>query len=151
MAAKRGSYPHPVLDRLQLIVQYGVGDRGHQAKLWQPVRQKVIKWQDFHARRTATIPALSYRDGGTFIIIRQERPDQPVQLHRLNGINRDIYLACRRPVPIKSLLSTFNSVTEQALTRFLADLERKKLMFHDRGMWLALAVRRGQSDGETGN
>ena len=90
----------------------------------------------------STTPSLSYRNGGDFIIIRQEHPDVQTQHHRLTGMSREIYLACRKPVPIKSLLSDFNSVTEKALTIFLDDLENKRLLFRDEEMCLALAVHR---------
>ena len=97
-------------------------------------------WQDFHRERTSPQPALCYRDGGDFLIIRQERPGQPVLHHRLQGTSRAIYLHCRQPVEQKELLQTFKRVKEEHLIRFLADLTHKHLLFQDDGRCLALAV-----------
>ena len=138
----RKLYPGNILTRLDLLIKQGTGDREQQRKIWRPVRKKMKEWTVFHNNRTGSIPALSYRDGGGFIIIRQEYPDRPTEHHRLTGISAEIYLACKTPVAIKSLLSGFNSVTEKALTVFLSDLENKKLLFRDRDMCLALAVQR---------
>lgn len=138
----RKLYPEPLLNKLKLLVNQGAGDRKRQQHIWRPVRKKIKEWATFHQNRTKTIPPLSCRDGGDFIIIRQERPGEATQHHRLTGISRKIYLACAAPVTTKTLLGAFNSVTEKALTAFLDDLEEKKLVFRDRDQCLALAVRR---------
>ena len=88
--------------------------------------------------------ALSYREGGDFIIIRQDRPGQPIQKHRLTETSRKIYLACRTPISINSLLNEFNSVTEKALRMFLNDLEEKKLVYSNHDQYLALAVQQSE-------
>jgi len=134
-------YPPDILKKLDMLIMQGTGDRMHQRKLWQPVRKKIAAWKQFHSARKRTDLPLSYREGDDFIIIRQELPDKPVQHHRLTATSQHIYLACKTPVTIKSLLGRFNSVTEKALRTFLADLERKKLVFRDKNKYLALAVR----------
>jgi len=137
----RKLFPAEVLSRLELLIKQGTGDRRRQRILWRPVRKRLQEWRDFHAARSSDAPALSYRDGGDFIIIRQEIPGQPVQQHRLAGMSARIYLACDQPVAIKTLLRAFKSVTEKALRAFLADLEGKKLLFSNEETYLALAVR----------
>lgn len=143
--SNRKLYPAPILARLDLLIKEGTGDRSRQKTIWRPVREKIRQWKAFHENRTADLPALSYREGEDFIIIRQERPGQQTRHHRLTGTSGKIYLACRSPVTIKSLLRGFNSVTEKALTVFLADLEKKKLLFRDGDKCLALAVHRSAS------
>jgi ribosomal peptide maturation radical SAM protein 1 len=138
----RKLYPAPILARLELLIKQGTGDRSHQKTIWRPVRKKIREWAAFHQNRTGNIPALNYRAGGDFIIIRQERPGKPTQHHRLTGMSGKIYLACKDPISIKTLLRDFNSVTEKAMTVFLDDLENKKLLFRDKDMCLALAVQR---------
>ena len=138
----RKLYPESILTRLDLLIKQGNGDRKNQKTIWRPVRKKIMEWTTFHKNRNNKNPALSYKDGGDFIIIRQERPGEPTQHHRLTGMSRRIYLACNNPVSIKTLLHEFNSVTEKALTVFLNDLESKKLIFQDRDLCLALAVHR---------
>ncbi|GAB4341019.1 MAG: RiPP maturation radical SAM C-methyltransferase [Desulfobulbaceae bacterium] len=136
----RALYPRSVLKRLDLLIRQGVGDRQVQRRIWAPVRNKIEWWRAFHEKRSATGPPLGFRDGGDFLIIRQERPEKPTLHHRLAGLSRAIYLACSTPVTIQSLLRTFDSVTEERLIRFLDDLEEKKLLFREGGRCLALAV-----------
>jgi ribosomal peptide maturation radical SAM protein 1 len=140
--SNRKLYPAPILARLNLLIKEGTGDRSRQKTIWRPVRNKIRQWRAFHENRTSDLPALSYREGDDFIIIRQERPGQQTRQHRLTGTSGKIYLACRSPVSTKSLLRGFNSVTEKALTVFLEDLENKKLIFRDGDKCLALAVHR---------
>ncbi len=138
----RKLYPASVLSRLVMLIKYGRGDHGYQKRLWKPVREKMQAWAEFHQQRKNTcLPPLSYRDGGDFIIIRQERPGGPALQHRLRDLSRKIYLACDQPVAIKELLHTFNSITEEKLSTFLAGLEQKHLLFRDQDDCLALAVR----------
>ena len=137
----RRLYPRQILARLTLLIATGTGGRGHQANLWRPVRQKMREWEQFHRQRSEMSPALSYREGGEFIIIRQERPSQPVLHHRLHGLSRQLYLACATPVARKSLLKEHKSITGQQLDAFLRDLEQKRLLFRHGDQCLALAIR----------
>ncbi len=114
----RALYPATLLDRVPMLVRSGRGDRERQRRLWRPVRQALRAWREFHCQRTSRQPALCYRDGGDFLVIRQERPGQPVLHHRLHGTSRAIYLHCRRPVAQKELLQTFGRVKEEQLVRF---------------------------------
>jgi len=135
-------YPENILARLRMLVEYGIGERRHQKALWRPVRKKMKAWEAFHRGRRSSPPPLTYREGGDFIIIRQERPGgQPVLHHRLNGPSRAVYLACRRPIPKKDLLRHCPSVTDKQLDAFLDDLESKRLLFRSSDRVLALAVR----------
>lgn len=138
----RRLYPEKILARLGMLIEYGIGDRRHQKRLWRPVRRKMMAWADFHNRRKDPSPPLTYREGGDFIIIRQERPGRPVLHHRLRGPSRAIYLGCSEPVTKNELLRRHSSVSEEQLTGFLDDLERKHLLFRNNDGFLALAVRR---------
>jgi ribosomal peptide maturation radical SAM protein 1 len=137
----RSLYPPEILAQLTMLIDTGKGGRGRQHALWRPVRKKMKAWAEFHRQRTDPGPALSYRDGGEFIIIRQERPGQPVLHHRLHGLSRRLYLACAIPVARKSLLKKSKSITGQQLDAFLGDLEQKRLLFRHNDQYLALAVR----------
>jgi len=137
----RRLYPREILAQLTLLIDAGRGRRGRQDILWRPVRNKMKVWAAFHRQRTDPGPALSYRDGGEFIIIRQELPGQPVLHHRLHGLSRRLYLACATPVAKKTLLKKSKSVTGQQLDAFLGDLEQKRLLFRHNDQCLALAVR----------
>lgn len=135
-------YPAAILNRLDMLIKSYRGDRTIQAARWKPIRNKIDKWHSFHNNRPdPSIPALSYRDGGTFLNIRQELPDcQPLH-HRLRGLSRQIYLACEQQIAKKELLSRFSQVTKEQLFTFLADLEQKNILYCDTKSCLALAVR----------
>jgi ribosomal peptide maturation radical SAM protein 1 len=135
-------YPAPVLQQLDMLIKSYRGDRTVQKKQWQPVRAKIEQWHTFHRQRQdPSIPALSYRDGGSFIDIRQELPNSPPLHHRLSGLSRKIYLACEQPITKNRLLSSFSQVTKKQLLTFLTDLEQKKILFSNTTSCLALAVR----------
>ncbi|MBM9537354.1 RiPP maturation radical SAM C-methyltransferase [Desulfobulbus alkaliphilus] len=133
-------FPAYFLSQVDMLIQSYRGDRQHQKKLWAPVRRQIAAWTDFHNRRDPRQPALCYRDGSDFLLIRQERAGQPTLHHRLRGLSRKIYLQCRQPVRQKELLQTFNRVKEEQLKHFLADLAEKGLLFQDQDACLALAV-----------
>ena len=138
----RKLYPPKILARLDMLTKSYRGDRTIQRARWKMVRNKIKQWHAFHNKRdNPATPALSYRDGGTFLIIRQELPDQAPLKHRLYGLSRQIYLACERPVPRKELLSRFSQVTKEQLFTFLADLEHKNILYCNTTACLALAVR----------
>ncbi len=135
-------YPPALLKQLDMLIKSYRGDRTLQKKQWQPVRVKIQEWHAFHRqRKDASIPALSYRDGGTFIDIRQELPDSPPLHHRLSGLSRKIYLACEQPVTKNRLLTSFSQVTKEQLITFLTDLQQKKVLYSNATSCLALAVR----------
>ncbi len=137
----RQLYPEHLLPDLEMLIHSFRGDRIVQRRIWKPVREKIRLWRDFHARRDSGQTPLSCRRGNGFILIRQERPEHETLHHRLHGLSQKIYLSCCRPVPIKTLLREFNSITEKQLTNFLTDLERKRLLYRDKDTCLALAVR----------
>lgn len=137
----RDLFPEKVIHRLEMLINSYRGDRGRQKKLWQPVRDKIESWHDFHCQRQSAQPPLSYRDGNSFLIIRQERPGQPVYHHRLKGQSRALYTACRQPITKKKLLLAFSRIKEEQLVDFLEDLVAKHLMVKHDDTYLALAFR----------
>ncbi len=140
-------YPDSILRNLKLLIQSYRGDRSKQRQLWQPVRKKLQLWAEFHAKRPdKTVPPLSYRDGETFLIIRQEQLTGKVLHHRLRGMSRKIYLACQEIISKKELLAEFNSIKREQIFSFLNDLESKHLVFTNKEHVLALAVKNIQKD-----
>jgi len=139
-ANNRLLYPPEILAKLDLLIWSYRGDRVLQRRRWRPVRRALRRWQEFHEKRRSSRPALSMRDGGDFLIIRQERPDSPVLHQRLKGLSRRIYLACGEPVEKKVLLERFRTVKEDQLSGFLRQMRDKKLMAGRNDRWLALAV-----------
>ncbi len=142
--------PHPKIKKLfppryhnsleQLINGYR-GDRQLQHQLWKPVYKKIEQWQNFHNMRAdkKSVP-LQYRDGGTFLIIRQEQlSGQPLQ-HRLRGLSREIYLFCHTPQSINDILGYFKSIKEKSLVVFISELCQKRLMFQEDDKVMSLAI-----------
>jgi ribosomal peptide maturation radical SAM protein 1 len=118
------------------------GGRVRQREIWRPVADKVAAWHAFHRRRhPSSRPALGYRDGGEYLIIRQERVDGPPLQHRLRGISRELYLYCDRIRTREQVQQRFPKIPPSSLGRFLAELQDKRLMFLDGNRILALAVR----------
>jgi len=135
-------FPAGIGAELTLLIKGFRGDRAGQRKLWAPVQAKVKRWRQYHrSRNKMERLLLCYRDGGDFLIIRQELPDKKVLHHRLRGISRQIYLACEEISDLPGLTGMFPSFTRQQIEKFLDDLVAKRLVFREQERFLALAVR----------
>jgi len=146
----RSLYPPKILESMKMLIKGYRGDRKKQHRIWRPVVSKVLEWQAFHLQRGCAAnlkPPLAYRDGGSFLIIRQEVPGRSPLRHRLLGTSRKIYLACDRIIKIDELLKAFPDTTEKKLITFLENLVEKKIMFRDKDKFLALAIHQGHSNG----
>jgi len=136
-------FPKEILARIDLLVKGYRGDQALQRKLWQPVSEKINTWRQYHARRRESAlqkPLLSYRDGNSFLLIRQELADGNIQNHRLQGTSRQIYLSCMDIVSDEELFEKFPHVSAKNILTFLSDLTTKKILFCENNKYLALAV-----------
>jgi ribosomal peptide maturation radical SAM protein 1 len=137
----RGLFPEAILTNLDLLINGYRGNKKGQRRSWQPVNRKIAQWQDFHAQReNSAIPALSYRDGGTFLIIRQEQLRGPCLHHRLRGTSRQIYLFCETIRTLDELVRQFPTIPSRTMEEFLVDLTQKRILFREGDRLLALAI-----------
>lgn len=142
--ASRKIFPGQILRTLPLLVMDYCGDRARQKKIWRPVVRKIQTWQDFHRKRCRSAqehPPLSYRDGEGYIIIRQEKADRATRHHRLQKQSREIYLFCEKIRTLHELHEKFPACKENQLRNFLRELVDKRLLYEEKGRYLALAVR----------
>lgn len=140
-AKNRSLFPARYIRSMTMLINSYRGDKKHQQKAWRPIKQKIRAWQGFHKQRVKCRQhPLNYRDGGTFLIIRQERLSAPPLLHRLRGTSRMIYLCCEQPIKITTLLSRFPRISERSLQNFINEMCDKRLMFQENGRALSLAV-----------
>jgi ribosomal peptide maturation radical SAM protein 1 len=137
----RRLFPQGILAGMEMLIKEYRGDRSLQRRLWRPVTRKIAQWQAFHAGRDIHgIPPLSYRDGDSFLIIRQEQINGPCLHHRLRGTSRAIYLYCRKIRDINDVVRQFPTIQPKALYDFLADLTAKRILFQEGTQVLALAI-----------
>ncbi len=137
----RELFPADISDNLTLLIKDFRGNKTEQRKLWRPVRQKLEEWQKFHNTRKNSIRhPLSYRDGGTFIIIRQELPGGRVLRHRLQGKSRELYLFCCTIRQQNEIAQHFPDLPEKSVLNFFDDLSKKGLLFRENHACLALAI-----------
>ena len=139
----RRLFPGRVLQDIKLLVHDYRGDRTSQRKIWRPFVQKVKLWQNYHAKRKTSglaRPLLFFRDGGSFLLIRQELADGTVLHHRLKNSSRQIYLFCTQVRTSAEIIAEFPVLPRQKIISFLADLKKKRLLFSDNDKFLALAV-----------
>jgi len=135
-------FPENIASQLDMLIKDYRGDKTIQKRQWRPVRHKIRQWREFHAGRdNPSIPALSYRDGGTFLIIRQERLHEAPLLHRLRGTSRQLYLFCTVIRTLEEITTNFSRLTEQAILSFFHDLDTKRLLYQENNSFLALAIR----------
>ncbi len=103
--------------------------------------KRVKEWQNYYQQRgnMHTLP-LSYRDGGDFIIIRQEQMHGVVLNHKLKGLSRKIYLYCEEIQKLVNLCNGFPTISHENLENFLAEMVDKKLMFREDDQLISLAI-----------
>jgi len=135
-------FPKDILKNLTMLIQNYRGDRSIQRKQWKVVATKIESWKRFHGDRNSRQSPLSYRDGNSFLLIRQEQLTGPVLQHRLLGTSRKIYLYCRKIRSLSDISQEFPTLKEPALRGFLQDLSNKRLLFQEMDKFLALAINR---------
>lgn len=133
-------FPENGYSEMAMLIKDYVGDKTLQKKIWQPVKKKVKEWQKFHEKRNSTIPPLSYRNGGSFILIRQESQEGQVLLHRLYGASKDLYLYCATIRTIDEITTSFQKLTKKSILNFFTDLSNKRLLFREGKKFLSLAI-----------
>jgi ribosomal peptide maturation radical SAM protein 1 len=138
-------FPNDIAVNMDMLIQDYRGDKTAQKKRWQPVRRRIKQWQEFHEKRNGRlVPPLSYRDGVTFIVIRQERIDDAPLLHRLRGSSRLLYLYCQTIRSLEEIRTSFPKLLEKSILNFFADLSKKQLLYSENNKFLALAIRAGK-------
>jgi ribosomal peptide maturation radical SAM protein 1 len=138
-----GIFPSHVVESMQFTIQAYRGDLGYQKKLWQPVKKKLNAWKKAYDKlhrgpRHGNI--LRFRDGRSFLIIRQRRLDGEPLTHRLEGTSRAIYLYCQKHRALKRIIDRFSSIPSDRFEPFLKMMVDKKLMFEENDRYLSLAV-----------
>jgi ribosomal peptide maturation radical SAM protein 1 len=138
-----GIFPQDIVESMQFIIQAYRGDLGYQKRLWRPVKKKLKAWEKAYAKlhqgpKHGSI--LSFRDGRSFLIIRQRRLDGEPLTHRLEGTSRAIYLFCQKHRALKRIIDRFSSVPSDRIEPFLKMMVDKKLMFRENDRYLSLAV-----------
>ena len=138
-----GIFPPEVVESMQFTIQAYRGDIGYQKRLWQPVKKKLKDWKKAYAKLHQGAKhekILSFRDGRSFLIIRQRRLDSEPLTHRLEGTSRAIYLFCQRHRALKRIIDRFSFVPSDRIEPFLKMMVDKKLMFRENDRYLSLAV-----------
>lgn len=134
-------FPKKCHNSMTMLISSYRGDKSIQQQRWKPVRKLIAAWLLFHKNReNKSRPALSYRDGQQFLIIRQEQAGKATLHHRLRGLSRKIYLAALIPTKLSSIQDLFPQVSINALEQFIDEMCSKRLMFQESGRILSLAV-----------
>ena len=142
-AEKRYSmlFPGEVLENFSpLIFQY-VGDRKRQERQWRVVEKRLAFFQKRRKELGIKGSALTYRDGGHFLLIRQLMPDGKVLTHRLSGPSRTIYLHAMEPVKMEEIFSIVPEIPKRKIRDFIVQMASKRLMFSENGSVLSLACK----------
>ena len=96
-------------------------------------------------RQTNGGPALSYRDGGRFIVSSTSMfPKRPSSRHRLTGTSADIYRYCRTPRSLEQIAQRFSAFNRQQIRCFLQSMVVKGLTFAENDWYLSLAASRAR-------
>jgi len=136
-------FPKEILRSMVLMIQGYHGGVRFQQRLWRPVRERVRAWHRAYAEihcAPRSRPILSYRDGGTFLVIHERRKGKDPMTHRLQGASREIYLFCDRNRSFRSIARRFDRQGEDRLRAFLRMMQDKRLLYEENDRYLSLAV-----------
>jgi ribosomal peptide maturation radical SAM protein 1 len=136
-------FPPDVFNAMRFTIQSYRGDLGLQRKLWRPVKKKLRAWKKSYSelhKGPKHENILSFRDGKTFMIIRQKKLSGQPLTHRLEGTSRAIYLYCMQHQSLERILARFPSIGTDKIEAFLKIMVNKKLMFREDDHYLSLAV-----------
>ncbi|MFO7554857.1 MAG: RiPP maturation radical SAM C-methyltransferase [Desulfobacterales bacterium] len=138
-----GIFPREVVESIRFAIQAYRGDLEYQKKLWRPVKTKLNTWKNVYAKLHQGPKhehILSFRDGRSFMVIRQRRFEREPLTHRLEGTSRAIYLFCQKHRGIKRIIGCFSAIPADRIETFLKMMVDKKLMFRENDRYLSLAV-----------
>jgi hypothetical protein len=131
-----GIFPPDVFESMQFTIQTYRGDLGYQKKKLKAWKKAYVKLHQGPKHENI----LSFRDGRSFLIIRQRRLDGEPLTHRLEGTSRAIYLFCQKHRALKRIIDRFSSIPSDRIEPFLKMMVDKKLMFRENDRYLSLAV-----------
>jgi ribosomal peptide maturation radical SAM protein 1 len=133
MPAYAQVYPLPE-EELQELAYYFVDPR----RQWNEAHRELIRFCQLWFRSYWTMPALlSLSDNGKVLDILDTRQCAVARRQQLEGLEREVYLACDKAAPLKSLRSQFGDQVES----ILAYQVERKLTLVINGRYLALGVR----------
>ena len=135
--------PNSLGTTLCLMIKTYRGDRTRQERLWRPVARRIGLWQKQYQslrRQHIPLPLLSYRDGGTFLLIRRRSKGAELETFRLRKSSRTIYRFCETRRSIGAIRRQFPNFTADQLQHFISDMVAKRLMFQEGKQVLSLAV-----------
>jgi ribosomal peptide maturation radical SAM protein 1 len=104
---------------------------------WTPVREAVQQWEALHVGRTEHL--LRYRDGGSFIVIMDERGEQNLE-GVFEGLQRDVYMECMEIRSFQQLCRRFPSASPEQIREALDMFVQAGLMFPEDDRFLSLAM-----------
>ncbi|MBW2135347.1 MAG: RiPP maturation radical SAM C-methyltransferase [Deltaproteobacteria bacterium] len=137
-------WPESQFPHLKLVKQGYQVNQNSARTSWRPVLRALNDWQKHYQALERAYPGqphLSYRDGGSFLLIKRLQKSLPHQNFRLQGRSREIYLYCRSPRSLNQIHQQFPHFSPERLTAFLDGLVSQRLMFREGQTFLALALR----------
>ena len=124
-----------------IICDYMGTKRADRSK-WQPVRVAMKKWHDFWTNHSINDPPLTYRDGGSVLMVRQSSEDGTIYQHRFTGASREMFLDMLKPMRLEFIFTKYDKIPKDRIMAFLKDLSQKHIVYSNGIEALALPVRK---------
>ncbi|AJY31402.1 bacteriocin maturation radical SAM 1 family protein [Burkholderia thailandensis 34] len=128
--------------RITQVVPFDTLDRDALCEEWAAVEREVTRWRTRHqqAQAEGVVQLLSWRDAGSALIVSDERGDEPLAIE-LEGVAREVLLACDRLVRKRDLCERVRGLDESTLHTVLQRLNDQKLVVQEGAWVIALPVR----------
>lgn len=130
------------LTQLAYSFEYRYRDGRDPETYVEPLRRVIATWQ---ATREAGYRSLRYRRGPDFLVVRDRRPTVEPADYTLSESEARIYLACEDGASVAQVCEALPAATRKEVSAddvraFLDELVASRLMYHEEGRYLALAL-----------
>ena len=132
----RVALPEAIYDEL-VLMERACERQGERAD-WTPVVEACNEWAALH-EESGGRPLLRYRDGGSFLVIDDERFGD-FRSGTLPALEREIYLYCTQNRPLAMIEERFGDVDPARIAEILDELVEHELLYTEAGRYLSLAV-----------
>jgi ribosomal peptide maturation radical SAM protein 1 len=134
--------PDDLLGHVAFIFDFDAPGRDRIPAYTAPLLEEVRRWAD-----VAADAFLTHTDDGTCLVVRDGRAPDRLERHELDGLARDVYLACEEPQSAARLAGRL-SVDESHLRKALNDLADRRLLVAEDDRWLTLGLAADTASGK---
>ncbi len=121
------------LNRLAYYFEFEWSQANYAEDYTRPLKRAFQRWRASRELPRKQRPRLDLRRNGNALVITDTRACAVRRMHRLSGLEAEIYLLCDTPKMIPSLLQNLGNHAEREVRQILRRLHNARLLLEDDG------------------